>query len=170
MSSSSTPTTRTASHYSYGSPARNQTTRNVIVFPESSFTTPPRNELRDGRRPSPPVLVQNNHRSRRHHRVGSVRPHDLSDFAFNLDACLAQLGISSDHNVNDNTFVANKDDEELDREVADINNAATNSNSSDRRSLAVSSYTLSFRFSGREGVVQASPSVDVHPSLHQSPQ
>ena len=169
--SSSTPTTRTAGHYSYGSPARNQATRNAIVFPESSFTTPPRNELRDGQRPSPPVLVQNNRRSRRHHRVGSVRPHDLSDFAFNLDACLARLGISTDHNVNDNTFVVDKDDEELDREVADINNAATNGNSSDRRPSAVPSYTLPFRFSGREGIVQeASPSVDVHPSLHQSPQ
>ena len=159
--SSSTPT-RTAGHY--GSPARNQATRNTtIVFPESSFTTPPRNDLRDRRLLSPPALVQNNHRSRRY-RVGTQRAHeDLSDFAFNLDACLAQLGISRGHNVND-TIVVNKDDEELDREVADINNAATNSNSSGRRSSAVSSYTLPFRLSG------PSPSVEVHPPSHQSPQ
>ena len=163
----STPT-RTAGHY--GSPARNQATRNTtVVFPESSFTTPPRNDLRDRRLLSPPALVQNNHRSRRH-RVGTQRTHeDLSDFAFNLDACLAQLGISSGHNVND-TIVVNKDEEDLDREVADINNAATNSNSSGRRSSSVSSYTLPFRLSGREDVVQASPSVEVHPPLHQSPQ
>ena len=167
--SSSTPT-RTAGHH--GSPARNQATRNTtIFFPESSFTTPPRNDLRDRRLLSPPALVQNNHRSRRH-RVGTQRAHeDLSDFAFNLDACLAQLGISRGHNVNDNTFVVNKDDEDLDREVADINNAAaTNSNSSGRRSSAVSSYTLPFRLSGREDVVQASPSVNVHPPSHQLPQ
>ena len=164
--SSSTPT-RTAGHY--GSPARDQTTRNTtIVFPESSFTTPPRNDLRDRRLLSPPALVQNNHASRRH-RVGPQRHHDLSDFAFNLDACLAQLGISRGHNVND-TIVVNKDDEELDREVADINNATTNSNSSGRRSSSVSSYTLPFRLSGREDVVQASPSVEVHPPLHQSSQ
>ena len=165
--SSSTPT-RTAGHY--GSPARNQATRNTtIVFPESSFTTPPRNDLRDRLLLSPPALVQNNHRSRRY-RVGSQRAHeDLSDFAFNLDACLAQLGISRGHNVND-TIVVNKDDEELDRQVADINNAATNSNSSGRRSSSVSSYTLPFRLSGREDVVQASPIVEVHPPLHQSPQ
>lgn len=166
--SSSTPT-RTAGHH--GSPARNQATRNTtIFFPESSFTTPPRNDLRDRRLLSPPALVQNNHRSRRH-RVGTQRAHeDLSDFAFNLDACLAQLGISRGHNVND-TIVVNKDDEELDREVADINNAAaTNSNSSGRRSSAVSSYTLPFRLSGREDVVQASPSVNVHPPSHQLPQ
>ena len=166
--SSSTPT-RTAGHH--GSPARNQATMNTtIFFPESSFTTPPRNDLRDRRLLSPPALVQNNHRSRRH-RVGTQRAHeDLSDFAFNLDACLAQLGISRGHNVND-TIVVNKDDEELDREVADINNAAaTNSNSSGRRSSAVSSYTLPFRLSGREDVVQASPSVNVHPPSHQLPQ
>lgn len=166
--SSSTPT-RTAGHH--GSPARNQATRNTtIFFPESSFTTPPRNDLRDRRLLSPPALVQNNHRSRRH-RVGTQRAHeDLSDFAFNLDACLAQLGISRGHNVND-TIVVNKDDEDLDREVADINNAAaTNSNSSGRRSSAVSSYTLPFRLSGREDVVQASPSVNVHPPSHQLPQ
>ena len=165
--SSSTPT-RTAGHH--GSPARNQATRNTtIFFPESSFTTPPRNDLRDRRLLSPPALVQNNHRSRRPRVSQSTR--NFSDFAFNLDACLAQLGISRGHNVNDNTFVVNKDDEELDREVADINNAAaTNSNSSGRRSSAVSSYTLPFRLSGREDVVQASPSVNVHPPSHQLPQ
>ena len=109
----------------YSSPARNQATRNrnAIVFAESSFTTPPRNDLRDRRLLSPPALVQNNHRSRRPRVSQSTR--NFSDFAFNLDACLAQLSVSSGRNIDD-TFVVNKDEEELDCEVADINrNPAT---------------------------------------------
>ena len=98
----------------YGSPARNQATRNrnAIVFAESSFTTPPRNDLRDRRLLSPPALVQNNHRSRRPRLSQSTR--NFSEFAFNLDACLAQLNISSGRNIDiDDTFVVNKDDVSL---------------------------------------------------------
>ena len=145
----------------YGSPARNQATRNrnAIVFAESSFTTPPRNDLRDRRLLSPPAIVQNNHRSRRPRLSQSTR--NFSEFAFNLDACLAQLNISSGRNIDiDDTFVVNKDDEELDCEVADIN--ATTSTSSSGQSSTVSSYTLPFRLSGRGRVDQASPNVAMH--------
>ena len=155
--SSSTPT-RTAGHH--GSPARNQATMNTtIFFPESSFTTPPRNDLRDRRLLSPPAIVQNNHRSRRPRLSQSTR--NFSEFVFNLDACLAQLNISSGRNIDiDDTFVVNKDDVELDCEVADIN--ATTSTSSSGQSSTVSSYTLPFRLSGRGRVDQASPNVAMH--------
>ena len=64
---------------------------------------------------------------------------------------MAQLSVSSGRNI-DETFVVNKDDEELDCEVADIN-ATTSS---------TSSYTLPFRLSGRGRVDQASPNVAMH--------